>query len=73
MKNSLVPRIKSACLQTSSLAVSCNCYPLRAYHTGQIFLSCVHVSYIIFPAGKSEFSGVCGEDLGVSGQVVCPG
>lgn len=28
MKNSLVPRIKSACLQTSSLAVSCPSHPL---------------------------------------------
>lgn len=73
MKNSLVPRIKSACLQTSSLAVSRNSHPLGAGRTAQLFLVCAQMCHFLFAAGKSELSGVPGEDLGVSGQVVCPG
>lgn len=47
MKNSLVPRIKSACLQTSSLAVSCNSQPLGACHTTLIFLVGAYMSHFL--------------------------
>lgn len=77
MKNSLVPRIKSACLQTSSLAVSLHqlLYLLTACHIHKYlyFYFCIYMSNFPFRAGKSELSGVSGQDLGVSGQVVRPG
>lgn len=38
-----------------------------------IFIFFVFTSNFPFRAGKSELSGVSGQDLGVSGQVVCPG
>lgn len=47
MKNSLVPRIKSACLQTSSLAVSSNSHPVGACHTAQLFLVDTHRSHFL--------------------------
>lgn len=43
MKNALIPRIKNACLQTSSLAVSCDIWSLK-FRTLKNYSTVLHLS-----------------------------
>lgn len=73
MKNALIPRIKSACLQTSSLAVSQTAVtpPKHWYNTINIvFLFCFF--FMLCCKGTRQLVGVSWKDFGVPGQVVCP-